>query len=144
MNHLLLGAFAAGTLFSIGLGVSGMTQPERVIGFLDVTGAWDMTLGFVMVGAIAAYMFFYGALRGEGQPVLNLVFAVPTRRDIDAPLLGGAALFGIGWGLGGVCPGPAFTAVSTALPGLLVFMTTMLLGSAAVGFANDRKQTRLV
>ncbi len=141
MSHRTLGAFAAGTLFSIGLGVSGMTQPERVLGFLDVAGAWDMTLGFVMVGAIAAYMFFYRALRGEGQPVLNRVFAVPTRRDIDASLLGGAALFGVGWGLGGICPGPGFATLSTALPGVLVFMTTMLLGSAAVGFANKRKQT---
>ena len=144
MTHTTIGAFAAGALFSIGLGVSGMTQPEKVLGFLDVAGAWDMTLMFVMVGAIGAYMFFYRALRDDSQPVLHDVFTLPTRQDIDKSLVGGAALFGMGWGLGGLCPGPAFATLSTALPGVLVFTATMLVGSAAVGFMNNRKQSQLV
>lgn len=128
----LLAAGVAGALFGAGLLVSGMAQPARVIGFLDVTGAWDPSLAFVLGGAVGVYAAAFRWIRGRRRgPWFDVQFHLPTRRDIDPPLILGAALFGIGWGLGGLCPGPGIvSAASGSLTGL-AFVAAMLAGMYA-------------
>src|SRR5690606_23616134 len=99
--------FLSGLLFSLGLIISGMTRPQKIIGFLDFLGNWDPSLSLVMVGAIAVHFPAYLWVKGRSQPLWSGSFAVPSRRDVDLRLAAGAALFGIGWGLAGYCPGPA-------------------------------------
>ena len=123
-------AFLAGVLFALGLGVGGMTQPARVIGFLDVAGRWDPSLAFVMAGAVATYGALFRVIRRRVRPVLTPTFALPTRRDVDGRLLTGAAIFGIGWGLVGYCPGPAIVSLAAGAAPVLVFVTAMLAGMA--------------
>jgi uncharacterized membrane protein YedE/YeeE len=106
-------ATVAGLVFGVGLAVSGMTDPARVIGFLDPLRAWDPSLAFVVGGAIAAYAIAYRVILRRSDPWFDLRFHVPTRRDIDVQLVLGAALFGIGWGLGGLCPGPGIVAAAS-------------------------------
>ena len=107
-------ALAAGVLFGAGLAVSDMVNPARVLGFLDVAGAWDPTLAFVMGGALAVTASTFWWILRRPRPVLAESFALPTARAVDARLLGGAALFGVGWGLVGFCPGPALAALPFA------------------------------
>jgi uncharacterized membrane protein YedE/YeeE len=121
-------ALLSGILFGVGLAVSGMTRPEKVLGFLDVGGAWDASLAFVMAGAIAVHFFAYRLIRGRSAPLFAEKFGIPTRRDIDVKLLAGAALFGVGWGLGGYCPGPGLVSLAAGGKGALVFVASMLLG----------------
>ena len=122
-------AAAAGALFGAGLLVSGMTQPAKVIGFLDVTRGWDPSLAFVMGGAVAVYgLAFRWIRRGRTEPWFDGMFHLPTRRDIDAPLLIGSALFGIGWSLGGLCPGPGLVAAAAGSATGLAFVGAMLAG----------------
>jgi uncharacterized protein len=124
----LLSAFAAGLLFALGLGISGMTLPSRVLGFLDVAGAWDPSLMFVMIGALATHMFLLRVILRRRGPIFGVGFQLPTRKDIDRPLVLGAALFGIGWGLGGYCPGPALTSLVTLGKPVLLFCAAMAMG----------------
>ncbi len=121
-------AFAAGMLFALGLGLSGMTQPAKVTGFLDVFGAWDPSLAFVMVGAIGVHAALRPFIVRRAAPVLAPRFVLPTRHEVDGRLIAGAALFGIGWGLGGFCPGPAITALASSQSAVVVFVTAMLAG----------------
>ena len=121
-------ALAAGSLFGVGLAVSGMTLPAKVVGFLDVTGHWDPTLAFVMAGAIAVHFVLFRLVLRRRAPIFDSHFHVPTRRDIDLRLVGGAALFGIGWGLAGQCPGPALTNLATGAPSAFLFVATMAAG----------------
>lgn len=121
-------AMAAGLLFGVGLGVSGMTLPSKVVGFLDVTGNWDASLAFVMVGAIAVHTLLYRAVRSRPSPLFDGRFHVPTRKDLDPRLLLGAALFGVGWGIGGFCPGPALVSLASGGGAALLFVVMMLLG----------------
>jgi uncharacterized membrane protein YedE/YeeE len=120
-----------------------MTDPRKVIGFLDVFGAWEPSLLLVMVGAIGVHAIGYRWVRRRSQPLFASVFAVPTRRDIDARLLIGSGLFGIGWGLSGYCPGPALVSLASLAPGLLVFVAALALGSslAARLEPGDHKHT---
>lgn len=127
---VILAAFAAGLLFSAGLAMSHMIDPAYVLSFLDVAGAWNPTLLFTMVGAVLAAAPFFALGRRRAHPVLGGSFQVPTRRDIDARLLSGAALFGIGWGLAGLCPGPAIAGLSTGQWQYFVFVPAMLAGMA--------------
>lgn len=124
----LLSAFAAGALFALGLGVAGMTLPSRVIGFLDVTGAWDPTLAFVMIGAIGTHLSLLRIILRRTGPIFGVRFEIPTRRDLDGKLVAGAALFGIGWGLAGYCPGPALTSIVTLTPAALIVVAAMAAG----------------
>ncbi len=125
----ILAALGAGVIFGVGLIVGGMTQPAKVIGFLDVTGAWDPSLAFVMGGAIAVFMPLLRLMtRRRKAPVLGASFAMPTRSDLDGRLLLGAALFGIGWGTAGYCPGPAITSLGTLAPSSLLFFASMFAG----------------
>ena len=123
--------FAAGALFAAGLLVGGMTQPQKVVQFLDVGGAWDPSLAFVMAGAIAVHAPAYLLARRRDGPWAGGSFSLPTRRDIDPPLVLGAALFGLGWGLAGYCPGPAVTALGTGRPDVLVVVASMVAGMLA-------------
>ena len=124
MNRAL--AFGCGLLFALGLGLSGMTQPAKVTGFLDVTGAWDPSLAFVMAGALAVFAPAYWLSRRRA--------VAASERGLDARLVGGAALFGLGWGLSGFCPGPAIVSLGGASRAALVFVPAMLLGMAIHAF----------
>ncbi len=123
-----LAGYLAGLLFGLGLAVSGMTDPARVIGFLDVAGAWDPTLIFVLGGAVITTFIGYRLAWRRQAPVLDVRFQLPTRRDLDGRLLGGAALFGIGWGLTGYCPGPAVASLPGLSWPLALFLVAMVSG----------------
>ncbi|MBB3769922.1 hypothetical protein FHS55_000508 [Angulomicrobium tetraedrale] len=130
---------ALGLLFGLGLVLSGMSDPAKVLNFLDLAGSFDPSLAFVMGGAVlVAFIGFRLTLRRE-RPVLAPRFQLPTRRDIDARLILGPALFGIGWGLGGFCPGPAFTALGLGASGTLVFVPAMLAGMWAARALAERR-----
>lgn len=122
--------FLPGFLFAIGLAISGMTNPAKVVGFLDITGDWDPSLAFVMVGAILAFGILNIVVQRRPTPLLWGKFPgiKAARGPLDGRLFGGAALFGIGWGISGICPGPAIANVSRLSPGILVFVVTMVVG----------------
>lgn len=119
----------AGVLFGLGLALGGMTQPSVVLGFLDVFGDWDPRLMFVMGGAVASTAIGYRLALRRHKPLLADDFQVPTARHFDARLIGGAAVFGIGWGIAGYCPGPALASLGGVAPSLLVLVASMLIGS---------------
>ena len=121
-------AFTVGLLFGIGLLVSGMANPAKVLAFLDVTGRWDPSLAFVMAGAVAVSAAGYRVARRRGRPVLAPRLDIPNRRDLDPRLLVGAALFGVGWGLVGLCPGPALTILSVVPAPAATFVAAMAVG----------------
>lgn len=123
-----IAAFASGLVFALGLGLSGMTQPAKVTAFLDIAGKWDPSLSFVMMGAILVHVVFYRLIRRRPTPLFTSTFVIPTRTDIDARLVGGAALFGVGWGLGGFCPGPAITSLASGNTAVVTFVISMLVG----------------
>jgi uncharacterized membrane protein YedE/YeeE len=122
--------FALGVVFAVGLGVSGMTDPRKVIGFLDVTGAWDPSLAFVMAGAIGVHFWFARWALRAPRPLWAPGFILATQTTIDAPLVAGAAIFGLGWGVGGYCPGPAVVAAGGGSVFALLFLASMLVGIA--------------
>jgi uncharacterized membrane protein YedE/YeeE len=124
----LIGAFLFGAVFALGLGLAGMTQPARIIGFLDVTGQWDPTLAVVMGSAVAVSATLFPLILKRQTPVIGDRFVLPQRRAIDARLVTGAALFGVGWGLSGYCPGPAVVSLVTAAPPVLMFVVCMAVG----------------
>jgi uncharacterized membrane protein YedE/YeeE len=121
-------AFAAGLVFGIGLILSGMTDPGKVIGFLDVAGNWDPSLAFVMGGAIAVGSFAFALAGKRAQTFLGGAMHLPTRRDIDSRLVAGSVVFGVGWGLAGFCPGPALVSFSAGIDKAAVFVAAMLAG----------------
>ena len=123
-----LTTFASGLLFALGLGVSGMVRPEKVQGFLDVAGRWDPSLAWVMGGAVVTSFVSLRLMRRRGRPWFAGAFGWPTRRDITPQLVTGATLFGVGWGLSGMCPGPAIVDLVTLQPGVWLFSGAMLLG----------------
>jgi uncharacterized membrane protein YedE/YeeE len=118
----------AGLLFGLGLIVSGMADPAKVQNFLDPFGAWDPSLAFVMLGAIAVTFAGYRLAFRRGRPLLADTLSLPSKTDIDGRLLAGAGLFGIGWGLSGFCPGPAIVSLPLLATGTLVFVPAMLAG----------------
>ena len=126
----VLAALTSGTIFGFGLALSQMIDPAKVLGFLDIAGAWDPTLAFVMAGAVAVTMISFRFVLKRDLPVWGDRFFLPTRSDLDARLLGGAAVFGVGWGLVGYCPGPALASLVYALPQTVVFVIAMLVGAA--------------
>lgn len=121
-------ALAAGVLFGLGLVVSRMNDPRVVLGFLDVAGAFDPTLAFVLAGAVGVATFGFRLVSRRPRPVLEAAFHLPTNRHIDARLVLGAAIFGVGWGLAGYCPGPALVALGGGLRESLYFVPAMLAG----------------
>ena len=127
---LILSAFASGLIFGLGLIVSQMVNPAKVLGFLDVFGSWDPSLAFVMGAAVAVSALGYLVARRRGVPVFSPRLEMPTRRDIDPRLVAGAALFGIGWGLVGLCPGPALTILPVGPWQVALFVASMVAGMA--------------
>ena len=123
-------SFIVGLIFSTGLALGGMTQPKIVQGFLDIFGKWNPALLGVMAGAIGVHSILYFFIRKKSSPFLDTHFHVPTRKDIDKKLLIGAALFGIGWGWTGICPGPAIVAATSGNKEILIFIFSMVLGMA--------------
>lgn len=123
-----IAALVVGFIFALGLGISGMTQPQKVIGFLDLFGNWDPSLIFVMAGAIAVHLVSYRIIRKRKSPLLSMKWHVPTKTEITPALVLGAVIFGIGWGLAGFCPGPAVTALASLSVKPLVFVISMIFG----------------
>lgn len=128
-------AFGAGLVFALGLGVAGMTKPSKVLGFLDVAGDWDASLAFVMAAALAVFGVVARVARRRSRPVFDARFFLPEQTRIDAPLVVGAILFGVGWGLSGYCPGPAVVASVTLARDTVLFTAAMLVGIAVYGVA---------
>jgi uncharacterized protein len=137
-----LASFISGIVFALGLGISGMTRPIEVIGFLDFFGNWDASLAFVMLGAIGVYSVAYRLSRTMQSPILAASFSIPTRTDLDARLISGAALFGAGWGLGGFCPGPAITSLASGAAPVAVFVASMAAGIYLHGWFMQLDPTR--
>jgi uncharacterized protein len=121
-------AFAVGIIFALGLAVSEMINPARVIGFLDVTGRWDPTLLLVMAGPLAVTMPIFPLILRRSKPFLATQFSLPTKSRVDPPLIFGAAIFGVGWGLAGFCSGPALAALASGSVGIILFVIAMVLG----------------
>lgn len=121
-------AFVAGLLFAVGLVLAGMTQPAKVVAFLDFFGAWDPSLAVVMGTAVVVHFALYRLVLKRPSPLLGGSFSIPSRRDLTPQLIGGSILFGIGWGLGGYCPGPGLVSAPSGGAGALTFAATMTIG----------------
>ncbi len=141
MKHRLA-AFAAGLVFGLGLLLAGMADPAKVLGFLDLAGAWDPSLAFVMGGAILVGVFAFGAARQRSVALLGGPMQLPASRSIDRRLVGGGLGFGIGWGLAGICPGPALVLLGAGVPEGVLFVATMLLGMAVFEWLEWRRGAR--
>ena len=128
----------AGVIFGAGLTLSDMVNPARVSNFLDFAGSWDPTLMFVMAGGLAVTTLGYKFIFRRSSPLVDEKFHLPTQRQIDLPLVGGAALFGVGWGLAGICPGPALADLVTLQPKVLLFVAAMLVGMIAASILRGR------
>lgn len=138
MNRLSISALFAGAVFGLGLAVSGMTDPQRVLGFLDVFGDFDPTLLFVLGGAVATTTVLFRFVLTRGSPVLTGSFALPPVRRVDRPLLVGAALFGVGWGIAGYCPGPALAGLGVGSMEAFWFVPAMVAGMLLHRFVAKR------
>ncbi len=132
-------AFVSGLIFSVGLGIAGMTRPTKVLGFLDLAGAWDPSLMLVMVGGIGVFSIVYWLMARREASVLGAPLQVPPRGRIDWKLFAGAAIFGLGWGLGGYCPGPAIVGAAGLAPDALMFVIAMVCGQFAHTLWSNRK-----
>jgi uncharacterized membrane protein YedE/YeeE len=132
-------AYASGLLFALGLGVSGMTHPAKVLAFLDFTGDWDPSLALVMGGGVVVNLVFFQLGLRRGAPLLAPSFSLPSPTRVDAALVGGSALFGIGWGLGGFCPGPAIVSAVTGAAPVVAFVVAMLTSMAIFDVSLGRK-----
>ena len=131
-------AFVVGLVFGLGLIIAGMSNPAKVQGFLDLAGAWDPSLALVMGGAVAVGMVGFARARRQPEALLGGAMQIPTSRTIDRRLVIGSGLFGIGWGLAGICPGPALTLLGTGAPKALVFVLAMLAGMALFSLLQRR------
>ena len=138
---LSLAGFVCGFVFGLGLLISGMTQPSKVLGFLDLFGAWDPSLAVVMVAALAVSGIGFAVVK-QRAPFLAAQNQWPTKTDIDARLLVGSALFGIGWGLVGLCPGPALENLATLSPPVIVFVSAMAAGMVLHDFWQAQRVVR--
>jgi uncharacterized protein len=137
MSDILIG-LTAGLIFGLGLCLSGLADPALVLGFLDVAGAWNPTLLFVMGAGLIVTLIGYRLVFGRGRPLLSRHFNLPTSTMIDSPLISGAVIFGIGWGLAGYCPGPAVVSLASGRPEVFVFVTAMVTGMIAVRWMRAR------
>jgi hypothetical protein len=135
-------ALVSGVLFGVGLALGGMTQPRKVLGFLDLFGAWDPSLAFVMLGAISVHFAAYRLIRGSAAPLFADEFALPSRRKVDVKLVLGSAVFGVGWGLAGYCPGPAIASLASGSGAVVLFVSTLLLGLFVAGKLEAWRESR--
>jgi uncharacterized protein len=139
---LIFASFGCGLVFGLGLLISGMAEPEKVLGFLDLFGAWDATLAFVMAGAVAVAGAGFALARRQNAPLFASKFSWPSRSDIDAPLVTGSVLFGIGWGLSRICPGPALVNLAGLTAPIIVFVAAMVLGMSGYEFWQRHRMAR--
>ena len=137
MREVLAGLIT-GLLFGLGLCLSSMTSPAVVLGFLDIAGNWNPTLVFVMAGGVVVTFLGYRLLVPKSRPLWAAQFSLPTAKQIDTPLLSGAAIFGVGWGLGGYCPGPAVVSLASGRSEVFVFVLAMLAGMVFVRWMRGR------
>ncbi|WP_413586938.1 DUF6691 family protein [Bdellovibrio sp. HCB274] len=121
-------ALVVGFLFAVGLGISGMTQPKKILDFLTFGAGWDPSLLFVMVAAVPVHMITYRLIRGRKTPLLDTQFFLPKTKEITKPLMVGSVIFGLGWGLGGYCPGPGLVSLGTGSVTAIVFVFSMMSG----------------
>lgn len=131
MNNVLfrVTSLFAGLLFGLGMVISGMADPAKVVGFLDVAGDWDPSLMFVMGGALMVFMpAYFFLIKPKSKPVNAENFCLATNQSLDSRLISGAAIFGIGWGLAGICPGPALSSLALGNPGVWIFFASMMVG----------------
>jgi uncharacterized protein len=133
-------AMIAGILFGLGLGLSQMVDRDRVLGFLDVTGAWDPTLLFVLGGAVTVTVIAFRFVLRMSHPIFDTRFRIPTRNDIDRPLVMGAMIFGIGWGIAGYCPGPGIVALVLGIWNPLLFVVALVTGSLTYRWYQNRTE----
>ncbi len=138
---IVLASLLAGLVFGLGLIVSGMADPAKVLGFLDLGGAWDPSLAFVMAGAIAVGALAFAVARTRTVSFLGATMKLPNSRDIDRRLVIGSVVFGVGWGVAGFCPGPGLVALGMGEVKALVFVVAMLVGMGAFEWLERRKQT---
>ncbi|OWQ96438.1 DUF6691 family protein [Sphingopyxis witflariensis] len=131
-----IASLASGTLFGAGLALGGMTDPARVRGFLDIFGDWDPTLAFVMGGAVIVMAIAWRIVPRMAEPIIAEQFHLPTKSDLTPRLIGGAVLFGVGWGIAGLCPGPGIAALVIEPAAAAIFVIAMLAGMAAVRIAE--------
>ncbi len=134
-----LSEYLIGVLFGLGLIISGMTNPAKILAFLDIAGAWDPSLIFVMGGAVLVGLIAFYLAKNRTQSFLGGAMHIPTRRDIDRPLIIGSALFGVGWGLAGFCPGPALVSLGSGELKALVFVVAMLGGMLRFDILGQKK-----
>lgn len=137
---LVFTSLLTGLVFGLGLIISGMADPAKVLGFLDLTGSWDPSLAFVMAGAIAVGFVAFGVARSRTRSFLGAEMKLPTGRDIDRRLVGGGLLFGIGWGVAGFCPGPALVALGMGESKAVVFVAAMLVGMGIFELLERRRR----
>jgi uncharacterized protein len=136
MNTIV--ALISGFIFALGLGISGMTQPHIVRGFLDVFGSWDWRLVGVMTGAIGVHFITYRLIMKRSSPILSAKFQLPTKKEIDSRLILGAIVFGLGWGWAGVCPGPGVVSLLSGNMSFLYFVAAMLAGMKSFQFFETK------
>lgn len=129
--------YLIGTIFGVGISISGMANPAKVLNFFDIAGAWDPSLLFVMGGAVVTTFIGYRLVFGRNTPIFGQEFLVPTRRDFDSRLIGGSALFGVGWGIAGFCPGGALPALGTGRWEVFVFTAALLVGIVLARLAQN-------
>lgn len=134
-------SFLSGVVFAVGLGISGMTRPIKVIGFLDFFGNWDPSLGCVMIGAIGVYLVANLWRRKMAVPLFTAKFSIPARSDLDGRLILGAAIFGAGWGMAGFCPGPAIVSLASGASSVAIFVAAMVLGMYLYSWSSRVEQS---
>lgn len=127
----LFACYLIGLIFGVGISVSGMANPAKVLNFFDLAGSWDPSLAFVMGGALAVTLVGYHIVLRRPGPLLAKEFSLPTRQDIDLPLVAGSATFGVGWGIAGFCPGGALPALGTGVTEVFVFVAALIAGIMA-------------
>ena len=133
--------FAIGLIFGVGLLISGMSNPAKVLNFLDLAGSWDPSLMFVMLGAVATAFIGFRLVLKRQRPLLGDTFHLPARNDLDPRVIVGPAIFGVGWGLAGFCPGPAFVALGYGTSASVLFVIAMMIGMAAARALAERQPT---
>jgi len=135
--RLLLG-YIGGLIFGVGIMISGMANPAKVLNFFDIAGVWDPSLAFVMGGAVVVTFLGYWVVLKRPGPTAGTKFHLPTKRDIDLPLVAGSASFGVGWGIAGFCPGGALPAIGTGNPSVLIFVAALIVGILVAKWAQRR------
>jgi uncharacterized protein len=121
-------SFVSGVVFALGLALSGMTQPAKIIGFLDVFGNWDQSLVFVLASAVGVYYLSFQIITKRKGPIIAATFQIPTKNDVDLRTTVGALIFGVGWGISGLCPGPILTTLATATLPVVILLVSMVVG----------------